>query len=310
MDNGAGADSDIGNQQSQQEERGGSLMQLDRGGSFYSLIRRSIQAYVDHDMAVHAAALTYRVLFCMFPFLLFLIALLSFFQLSEFFGWLRQQASLFLPQPALEQVDVIILELQVPQRGVLSIGAVTALWLASSAMRSLMKALNVVYSAKEARPAWKRYPLSVFYTLGIALMLTAAATLLNVGTRAIQWLAGYIGMESVFVMLWTWFRLPAALFLFSLAVAIAYHLVPNVQHRFRLLTAGSLLSVIVWSIASLAFIYYVQNFANYDLMFGSIGAVIVLLAYIHLSISVLLFGAEVNAAIEMRPPSRAIVRRA
>lgn len=279
-------------------------MLLDRRKRFYSLIKRSIQAYVDHDMAVHAAALTYRVLFSMFPFMLFLIALLSLFQLSEFFGWLRQQASLFLPQPALDQVDAIMLELQVPKRGVLSIGAVMALWLASGAMRSLMKALNVVYSARESRPAWKRYPLSVFYTLGIALMLTAAATLMNVGTQAIEWLAGYLGMESAFVMLWAWFRWPAALMLSSLAVAVAYHLVPNVQHRFRLLSAGSLLSVIVWSVASLAFSYYVQNFANYDVMFGSIGAVIVLLAYIHLSISVLLFGAEVNAVIETQAGPR------
>jgi membrane protein len=65
------------------------------------------------------------------------------------------------------------------------------------------------------------------------------------------------------------------------------------------------LSVTVWSGASLAFSYYVQNFASYDVMFGSIGAVIVLLAYIHLSISVLLFGAEINAVIEQQEIARA-----
>lgn len=270
----------------------------------FSLIKRSVQAYARHDMAVHASALAYRLLFSMFPFIFFLLALLSFFQFPGFFDWLRQQVSPFLPQPAFEQVDAIILELQAPQMGLLSIGAITALWLASGAMRSLMRALNVAYSARETRPAWKRYPLSVLYTLGIAVMLIAAATLMIFGPRAMQWLAGQIGLESLFVTLWSWLRWPAALFLYSLAVAIAYHLVPNVQHQFRLLTAGSLLSVMVWSVGSLAFSYYVQNFANYDVMFGSIGAIIVLLAYIHLSISVLLFGAEVNAVIERQAESR------
>lgn len=276
----------------------------------YSVAKRSVQAYARHDMAVHAAALAYRVLFSMFPFIIFLIALLSFFRLPAFFDWLGQHARPFLPQPALEQVDAIILELQAPQTGLLSIGAATALWLASSAMRSLMRALNVAYSAKESRPAWKRYPLSVLYTLGIALLLTAAATLMNVGPRTMQWLTQQIGLESLLVTLWAWLRWPAALLLSSLAVAIVYHLVPNVQHRFRLLSAGALLSVMVWSVASLAFSYYVQNFANYDVMFGSIGAVIVLLAYIHLSIAVLLFGAEVDAVIEMHAPSHANLQAA
>ncbi len=262
------------------------------------LIKRSLRAYVRHDMPVHAAALSFRMLFSMFPFVIFLLALLSFFQLPSFFGWLREQAEPFLPQPALQQVDAILLELQVPQKGLLSLGAVAALWLASGAMRSLMKALNVAYAAHESRPVWKRFPLSIVFTFGIALMLTVAATLMHFGPQAMQWLAGQIGLESFFVTLWTWLRWPIALLLCSLAVAIAYHFAPNVAHPFRLISAGSLLSVLVWSVASLGFSYYVQHFAHYDVMFGSIGAVIVLLAYIHLSVSVLLFGAEVNAVIE------------
>lgn len=273
-----------------------------RSGRWFVLIKRSLQAYLRHDMPVHAAALSFRMLFSMFPFVIFLLALLSFFRLPTFFGWLREQAGPLLPQPALQQVDAILIELQVPQKGLLSIGAVVALWLASGAMRSLMRALNVAYAAKESRPAWKRYPLSILFTIGIALMLTAAAILMHFGPQAMQWLAGLVGLEASFVTLWAWLRWPAALMLSSLAVAIAYHVAPNVSHQFKLVSAGSLLSVLVWSVASLGFSYYVQNFANYDVMFGSIGAVIVLLAYIHLSMSVLLFGAEVNAVIEQTGP--------
>lgn len=272
------------------------------GIGLFSLLSRSIQAYVRHDMAVYAAALAYQVLFSLFPFIVFLVALLGFFQLPDFFDWLRQQAHVFLPQPAMEQVNAVIMELQQPQKGLLSSGAATALWLASGGMRSLMTALNVAYAASESRPAWKRYPLSIFYTLGVAAMLIAAAALMIVGPQAMQWLAQQIGVEEIFIKLWAWLRWPTAILLFSLAVAIVYHFVPNVRHRFRLLSAGSLLSVLVWIGASLGFGYYVQNFASFNVMYGSIGAVIVLLLYIYLSVAALLFGAEVNAVIELHEP--------
>ncbi|MES2537981.1 MAG: YihY/virulence factor BrkB family protein [Pseudomonadota bacterium] len=255
-------------------------------------------------MAVHAAALAYHVLISLFPFALFLLALLSFFELPGFFDWLKQQALAFLPEPAMKQVDMVILELQLPQKGLLSTGAATALWLASSGVRALMVALNVAYAARESRPAWKRYPLSIFYTLGIAAMLIAAAALMIVGPRAMQWLAHQIGLETIFVMLWTWLRLPTALLLASLAVAIVYYLLPNVPHRFQLITAGSVLAIVTWIGASLAFGYYVKNFANYSVMYGSIGAVIVLLLYLYISAAALLFGAEINAVIEHHAPSR------
>lgn len=83
---------------------------------------------------------------------------------------------------------------------------------------------------------------------------------------------------------------------------LSSYFVPNVRHRFRLLSAGSVLSVLVWIIASLGFGYYVQNFASFNVMYGSIGAVIVLLLYIYLLVAVLLFGAEVNAVIELHEP--------
>ncbi len=273
------------------------------GIGFFSLIRQSVQAYVRHEMTVYAAALAYQILFSLFPFIIFLVALLGFFQVPDFFDWLRQQARVFLPQPAMAQLDAVMLELQLPQKGLLSTGAATALWLASGGVRALMRALNVAYAARESRPAWKRYPLSILYTLGIAAMLIAAAALMIVGPQAMQWFTQQIGVETIFVLFWNWLRWPAALLLSSLAVAMVYHFLPNVQHRFQLISAGSVLSVMVWIGASLAFGYYVQNFADYSVMYGSIGAVIVLLLYLYLSVAVLLFGAEVNAAIEQHSPS-------
>lgn len=253
-------------------------------------------------MATYASALAYQVFFSLFPFLIFLIALLGFLNLSVFFNWLEQRAQLLLPQQAMQQADKVILELQQPQGGLLSLGAIVALWTASAGIRATMNALNAAYHVKEGRPAWKRYPLSILYTLGIAVILIAAAALFVIGPQAMQWLARQFGWEQLFVFLWAWLRWPLILLLLTLAVSVIYYVAPDVEQEFRYITPGATLSVIVWLAATNAFDYYVRDFSNYSATYGSVGAIIVLLLYFYISAAVLLFGAEVNAVIEHHAP--------
>ncbi len=269
-----------------------------RGLGPLMLVRESIKDFLDDDMTTYASALAYQVFFSIFPFIIFLIALLGFLRLSSFFEWLRQHAQLVFPEQAMQQVNIVIDQLQQQKGGLLSLGAVVALWSASAAVRATMNALNVAYDVTEQRPAWKRYPLSVLYTLGVAAMMVGAAMLLTVGPQAMQWLAQQIGMEQLFVTLWAWLRWPAALFLMTLSVAVIYYVAPDAEQKFHFITPGAVLAVVAWIAASLGFNYYVSNFGNYGAMYGSIGTIIVLLLYFFISAAVLLFGAEVNAVIE------------
>lgn len=266
------------------------------------VIRKAVKDFLDDDMTTYAAALAYQVLFSIFPFIIFLIALLGFLHLSKFFDWLREQMQLALPEQAIEQLNQVIDQLQQPQGGLLSIGVLLALWSASAAVRAIMHALNIAYDVEESRPSWKLYPLSILYTIGIAAMLIVAAALLVVGPEAMQWMAQRVGLEQFFVMLWAWLRWPAALLLLTLAVAVIYYVAPDVEQEFRFITPGAVLSVLVWVAGSLVFDYYVRSFANYNATYGSVGAVIVLLSYFYISAAVLLFGAEVNAVIEHVSP--------
>jgi membrane protein len=274
-----------------------------RGLSPVGLIKESVTDFLADDMTTYASALAYQALFSLFPFIVFLVALLGFLDLPTFFDWLRQQAETLLPAQAMDQVNHVITELKQPQGGLLSIGVVVALWTASSGIRATMNALNVAYDVKEGRPAWKLYPLSILYTIGIAAMMIAAAALLILGPKAMQWLAYQVGMEQLFVTLWTWLRWPVSLFLVTLAIAVVYYVAPDAQQEFRFITPGATLAVIVWVLSSLGFNYYVSNFADYSVMYGSIGTIIALLLYFFISTAVLLFGAEVNAVIEHHAPS-------
>jgi membrane protein len=273
-----------------------------RGLGPFALLKESVRGFFDDDMTTYAGALAYQVLFSIFPFVIFLVALLGFLNLPDFFDWLLTQAQFLLPQQAMDQVNHVIHELKQPQGGLLSFGAIVALWSASAGIRATMNALNKAYDVKEGRPAWKRYPLSILYTIGIAALLIVAAALFLVGPQAMQWLAHQIRLEKAFVILWTWLRWPVVLLLLTLVVAVIYYVAPDVEQDFRFITSGAVLAVVVWIASSLAFDYYVRNFTNYSATYGSIGTIIVLLLYSYISAAVLLFGAEINAVIEHHAP--------
>lgn len=262
------------------------------------LTRQTVEDFLDDDMPTYAAALAYQMLFSLFPFLLVLIALVGFLHIPEFFAWLQEQAALLLPEQVLTPVNAVITQLQQQQGGVLSIGLIIALWSSSAGIRSMTTAFNAAYDVKETRPLWRRFLLSIFYTIATAILLLIVAGLMILGPQIMTWIAAIIGLEEYVVTVWTWIRLPLAIFLMMLIVAQLYHILPNVKHSFRLISPGSILSVLAWIGASLAYGYYVRNFANYNAMYGSIGAIIILLLYFYLSAAMVLFGAELNSVLQ------------
>ena len=266
----------------------------------FDVTKKALQGFGKHEMTTYAAALSYQVFFSLFPFLIFLISLLGFLGIPEFFSWLQQQVTNIVPAQAAQQVNTVIGQLQQPQGGLLSFGIVLALWSASAAVRAVMNAINTAYEVKEGRPAWKLYSLSLLYTLGLALLLILSAVLMILGPQVVTWLGVRLGLGGVVVTLWNILRLPLLVLLLTLSVALIYYFTPDVQQRFRLITPGTVVAVVVWLLASFGFSLYVQNFANYNATYGSLGAIIILLFYFYLSAAILLFGAELNAVLEDR----------
>ena len=266
--------------------------------SVFAILKCSVKNFIADDMPTYAAALSYRALFALFPFLLFLIAMLSFLNLQDFFGWLRQQAALVLPSAALEMINPVITDLQSGDNSIFSVAIVVAIWVASNGLRSLMNAMNRAYNVPESRPAWKRYVLSVLYTIGIAIFLLAAAALMVIGPDVLEWVGSWVGLGDLAVTLWALLRWPVAIMLLMLVVALLYYFTPDVEQKFRYITPGSIIAVFIWIAASLGFGFYVSNFGNYNAMYGGIGAMIVLLVFFYISSAVLLLGAELNATIE------------
>ena len=259
-------------------------------------MKAAFKGFSRHDMSTYASALAFRALLSVFPFLIFLTALVGLLGVPEFFEWIRSQASQMLPQQAMNTVNTVLGELQEPQGGIMSAAIVLALWSASAAVIATMNALNEVFEVHERRATWKRILVAIGYTIALAALLLIAAALMIMGPRLLSWLAGFINLSDTFIQVWNWIRWPIVVVLMILVVSLVYYAAPNLKQPFRFITAGAIVAVITWIVASLAFGYYVQNFGNYNKTYGSLGAVVILLMYFFLSAAVMLFGAEINAA--------------
>src|SRR5215212_4773887 len=275
--------------------------------------KRSIRAFFfEHPMSTYAAALAYRGLFGLFPFALILVVLLGALGLPDFFDramdQARAQSSRYVPQQlepvveqAREQVRPLLgmIERAEKQAGgkLLFFGVAVALWSVSAVARTLTEAFNVAYQVAETRRWWKQLVLSLAFGPVLALVVIVSVALMLVGPQLVGSIAALVDLDELFVRLWGWLRFPVALLLLAVALSVAYRFGPNAKQRFRSVVPGAALSVVLWAISSVGFSIYLANFANYGLTYGSLGAAVGLLFYLYLCASVVLLGAELNAAI-------------
>ncbi|HET8794973.1 MAG TPA: YihY/virulence factor BrkB family protein, partial [Arthrobacter sp.] len=161
------------------------------------------------------------------------------------------------------------------------------------------RAMNKVYEVEEGRPFWKLRPIMLLITLILLVMTVLVAVLLVISGPIAETIGGAIGMGSVAVTIWNIAKWPLLLFFAVLMVAILYYATPNVkQPKFRWMSMGAFIALIVLLIASLGFYFYVANFSSYNATYGAIGGVIVFLLWLWLVNLSLLFGAEFDAETE------------
>src|SRR3712207_2850250 len=170
-------------------------------------------------------------------------------------------------------------------------------WSTSALARTLTEAFNAAYEIAETRPGWKRFALSWAFGPILALVVIVSVGLMLIGPRLVERIAEVVGLDEVFVSLWGWLRFPVALSLLAVVVSLVYRFGPDARQRFRSVSPGAALAVVLWAVSSVGFSVYLATFADYGVTYGSLGAAVGLLFYLYLTASVVLLGAEVNAAI-------------
>jgi membrane protein len=249
-----------------------------------------VWAAADGDEVVHrAAALSYSFLFSIFPLLLFVTSLLRLLPVHHVIGQLMESAAQVLPDEAAAAVRQTLRQVIATSghRGLVSLGALTALWVGSTGLATLMAMLNVIHRAHDARPWWRRRLAAVLLTALLAAFVIAATLLTMLSAR--------LGAELGWAARTLAAVVPVALVL--LAVDLVYGVATAWRRPWSWLSPGTVTFTALWLVMSFGLRVYVANFAHYDLMYGAIGGLILFLLWMFLTSAALLVGAEVNRVI-------------
>lgn len=270
--------------------------------SWAYIARKTVREFSQDQCTDLAAALTYYSVLALFPAAIALLSLVGLVgQGPKTVDTLLQILTDVGASSAADTLEPTLTELSTtPSAGLaLVIGLATALWSASGYVGAFGRGMNRIYEVEEGRPIWKLRPIMLLVTV-ITVVLTAIVALgLVVTGPAAQAVGDAIGVGSTIVTVWNIAKWPVLLVIVVLIVALLYYATPNVkQPRFRWISAGAVVAIVVWLLASAAFGFYVANFSSYDKTYGSLAGVIAFLLWLWITNLALLFGAELDAELE------------
>jgi membrane protein len=272
------------------------------GSSWLYVVRKTLREFSKDQCTDLAAALTYYAVLALFPALIALLSLVglvgqgqktvdTLLQILEDVGASSVAQTL---EPTLIQLS------QAPGAGIaLIVGLATALWSASGYVGAFGRAMNRIYEIDEGRPVWKLRPVMLLVTLVSVLLVALALLGLILTGPAATAVGDAIGVGSTVVTVWNIAKWPVILAIVVVIVALLYYATPNVKPpKFRWISVGAFVAILVWLLASAAFGFYVANFSSYNKTYGSLAGVIVFLLWLWITNLALLFGAELDAELE------------
>jgi membrane protein len=271
--------------------------------SWRELANRTVKDAMADDALGLAAQLAYYFFLSLFPTLLALVALASFFPLHDFtdnvVGALAPVAPAAVVQVLQDQLTKLS---NGDHAGIFSIGVLMAIWSSSAALVSIIEAMNRAYDITESRPWWRVRITAILLTVGLAIFILTSFTLVVAGPQIADYLGSHLGFASTFTIAWKVLQWPIAFFLVSTGFGVVYYFAPDAQQEWVWITPGAFAGTILWVLSSLAFRFYVVNIGDYEETYGTLGAIIMTLLWFYITGLVLVMGAELNAEIEHASP--------
>ena len=270
---------------------------------WWATIKRTAKEFKDDSLQDWAAALTYYAVLSLFPMLIVLVALVGLFgEYPRTVNALLDVIRGVAPSSAADTIERSISGVVRNKGGagaLLGIGLVTALWSASGYIGAFMRASNVVYEVGEGRPFWKLRPLQLAITAVMVVLIAMLAIGFVVSGSVAESLGDVIGVGDTAVTVWSIAKWPVMLLIAIVMIALLAYAAPNVRHpRFRWITPGAAVGLVILIVASAAFAFYVANFGSYNATYGALGGVIVFLVWLWIANLALLFGIELDAELE------------
>ncbi|MDR7856900.1 YihY/virulence factor BrkB family protein [Tissierella sp.] len=275
---------------------------LDKYDNKYAkFLRQLLYRIKDDSVTAIGAQLSYYIILSIFPFIIFLLNILSFTPIAR--EDVLHSIITILPIDTQKIISTLLIEtINTSSEALLSIGAITGIWAASKGIMALIRVLNKAYDVDETRSYLELRMLAILFTLALIVLLTIVLLTLVFGEVLGNKLFDFLGITENFIMFWQYFRVIISLCFMIFIFSLLYRFSPSIGNgekiSFRHSLPGAVFTSIGWIFTSTIFSYYVNNFGNYSKTYGSLGGVMVLLVWLYMSSIIIITGGEVNATIK------------
>lgn len=267
------------------------------------LLKRTLAEAWSDDIIDLAAQQAYYFFFALFPALLFVIAVASFFPLRTLTDDVVNMLARVAPADVIQIVTIQLRSLSNRNNGgLLTVALLMAIWSSSGAMASIITTLNIAYDVTESRAWWKSRGTAILLTIGIAIFILASMFFVIAGPAVAQHLATTLHLGPAFTWAWWVLQWPLVFVFVATAIGLVYYFAPDAEQDWVWITPGSLVATLLWLLVSLALKWYYQLVPNANATYGTLGGVIVLMLWFYASGLALLLGAELNSEIEHASP--------
>ncbi len=267
------------------------------------LLKRTVREAIDDDVFSLAAQQAYYFLFSLFPALLTMAAIASFFPVANLTDEVFRYLGRFAPPEVLAIINDQLLKISKSgNSGLLTFALLLTIWSSSGAMVSIISTLNAAYDITEGRSWLSVRVKAVVLTLGVAIFILIAMALLIVGPPLAEKLAAALHMGPVFAWTWKILQWPIVFTLMATGIATIYYFAPDAEQEWVWLTPGAVVATALWILVSVGLRFYLVYIGHFNETYGTLGGFMVLLLWLYVTSLAILFGAEMNAEIEHASP--------
>ena len=259
-------------------------------------LTRTVERYLFHGVAQEAAALAYYLLFMIFPLLIFLSSLLGLLELD--ISSIIQGLTPLLPAGVVDVVESYLSYVSATSsRAMLWFGLVFTIYFPMRAADCLMIAVRRAYHLPRPKNQVLYMMKVLLYTVFLLVTIALTLALVTVGRQALEFAGRFVVVPEAFIELWTDLRFLVLGGVMFGAVGLLYAAAQDSRQAARNVVPGALAALVGWMVVSAAFAFYVENFANYTVIYGALGTVIVLMMWLNLTALMLIMGAEINGVL-------------
>ena len=255
-----------------------------------------IRRYYVHDVARDSAALTYYLLFAIFPLLIFVSTLLGVLELD-----IASITAVLAPILPSDVVDIIRTYLEYvaanQSRQLLWFSLIFSIWFPMRSTGCLMHSLRKAFGRSAPENILLGQLRTLLFTIWMIFVLGLTLALVVVGRRALYFLSGFLPLSETFISVWGYLRFIILGLVMAISLGILYQLALGQRRPLREVLPGVGSSLAAWLLLSMAFSYYVENMARYAQLYGSIATIVVVLLWLYMSGQVLILGAELSASL-------------